>query len=145
MVRWLTWLAFLLAFCAFSIAEEPNSPSAQITLQHRYWDRENTLLFAVHGGLEAADFGLTHRALAHGGVELNPLARPFTNLGTAGQITFFAGGTAAAVGISYWLHRRGHHRLERLVSIYAIADSGSGVIHNATHPPNLSVTSPGIR
>ena len=141
MIRRLAWLAVLLSFCTFSLAEEPNAPSAQITSQHRYWDRENKLLFAIHAGLETADFGLTHHALLHGAVELNPLARPFTNMGTGGQMVFFAGGTAATLGISYWLHRRGHHRLERIVNMYAIADSASGVIHNATHPPSAPAPS----
>lgn len=136
MIRRLAWLAVLLSFCTFSLAEEPNAPSAELAVPRIYWDRENTLLFALHAGLEAADFSLTHRALARGSVELNPIARPFTSMGTGGQIAFFTGGTAATLGISYWLHRRGHHRLERIVSIYAIADSASGVIHNATHPPS---------
>lgn len=115
-------------------AEDLNAPSAEPPQQHKFWDRETAILFGVHAGLEAADFGLTHNALAHGGVERNPLAKPFTNLGTAGQAAFFAGGTAATLGISYWLHKRGHHRMERLVGFYAIGDSAFGVIHNATHP-----------
>jgi hypothetical protein len=127
------------ASSAFVNVHETSAPSAELRTEHKFWDRENALLFGFHAGLEVADFGLTHHALAHGAVEQNPLARPFTNLGTGGQIAFFAGGTAATLGISYWLHKRGHHRLERLVGMYAIADSGFGVIHNATHPPQSSV------
>ena len=123
---------------AFVAVQEPNAPSAELRAEHKFWDRKNALLFGFHAGLEAADFGLTHYALAHGAVERNPLARPFTNLGTGGQVAFFAGGTAATLGISYWLHKRGHHRLERMVGMYGIADSGFGVIHNATHPPQTS-------
>lgn len=115
-------------------AEQSNAPSVERPPQHKFWDRETAILFGVHAGLEAADFALTHNALAHGGVERNPLAKPFTNLGTAGQAAFFAGGTAVTLGISYWLHKRGHHRMERLVGFYAIGDSAFGVIHNATHP-----------
>ena len=121
---------------AFVNAEQVNVPFAPVRRGHKFWDRETALLFGLHAGLEAADFGLTHYALAHGAVERNPLAKPFTNLGTAGQAAFFAGGTAATLGITYWLHKKAHHRLERLVSLYAIGDSGFGVLYNATHPPS---------
>ena len=138
MIRRSLCLAVLVSVCTLATAQELNAPSAELAASHKFWDRETKLLFAVHAGMEAADFGLTHNALAHGGVERNPIAQPFMKLGTPGQVIFFAGGTAATVGISYWLHRRGHHRLERLVGMYAIADSASGVIHNATHPPQTS-------
>ena len=126
------------ALSEFISVQESVAPPPEMRAEHKFWDRENALLFGFHAGLEAADFGLTHYALTHGAVERNPLARPFTNLGTGGQAAFFAGGTAATLGISYWLHKRGHHRLERIVGMYAIADSGFGVIHNATHPPPTS-------
>jgi hypothetical protein len=124
---------------AYVSEAQVNAPSSELHATHKFWDRENAILFGLHAGLEAADFGLTHYALAHGSVERNPLARPFTNLGTAGQAAFFAGGTAATLGITYWLHKRGHHRLERMIGMYAIGDSGFGVIHNATHPPQTAV------
>ncbi|PYX93456.1 MAG: hypothetical protein DMG71_15205 [Acidobacteria bacterium] len=134
MIRRSLCLAVLVSVCTLATAQELNAPSAELAASHKFWDRETKLLFAVHAGMEAADFGLTHNALAHGGVERNPIAQPFMKLGTPGQVAFFAGGTAATLGISYWLHKRGHHRLERLVGMYAIADSAAGVIHNATHP-----------
>ena len=142
-------LAVVLWMCVFGSAQGPNIVPAVVTApsfvepnslraEHKFWDTQTAVLFGLHAGLEAADFGLTHYALAHGAVERNPLARPFTNLGTAGQAAFFAGGTVATLGISYWLHKHGHHRLERGVGLYAIGDSGFGVIHNATHPPQSS-------
>jgi hypothetical protein len=56
--------------------------------QHKFWDRQNTILFATHAGLAATDFALTRRNLASGGKELNPIARPFTNMGTPGEVVF---------------------------------------------------------
>lgn len=123
------------------VAQPSSALSTGVRVEHKFWDTQTAVLFGLHAGLEAADFGLTHYALAHGAVERNPLARPFTNLGTGGQAFFFAGGTAATLGISYWLHKHGHHRLERAVGLYAIGDSGFGVIHNATHPPQSSAVS----
>jgi len=142
MIRRSLCLALLVSVCSLAAAQELNAPSADLAASHKFWDRETKLLFAVHASMEAADFALTHNALDNGGVERNPIAQPFMKLGTPGQVAFFAGGTAAAVGISYWLHKRGHHRLERLVGMYAIADSASGVIHNATHPVQTSFVPP---
>ncbi len=61
---------------------------------------------------------------------------------SAGFAALEAAGTAASVGISYWMHRTGHHRLERWVSIVHIGVTGFGVVrnysldtfHNATVP-----------
>lgn len=41
-----------------------------------------------------------------------------------------AGGAAASVGISYLLHRTGHHKLERWMSIGQIGVTGFGVVRN---------------
>jgi len=41
-----------------------------------------------------------------------------------------AAGTAASIGISYWLHRTGHHRAERWVSIVHIGVATFGDIRN---------------
>lgn len=146
MVKAGLYLAVVISLSVLMNAQGPNAPSAAVSAEqlnapsslaehpaHKFWDRETAILFGLHAGLEAADFGLTHHALAEGAVERNPLARPFTNLGTGGQVAFFAGGTAATLGISYWLHKRGHHRMERLIGLYSIGDSAFGVIHNATH------------
>lgn len=98
--------------------------------QHKFWDRQNTILFATHAGLAATDFALTHRNLASGGKELNPIARPFTNMGTPGEVVFFAGSTAASLGVTYFLHKTHHHNMERWVARYGVADSASGVVFN---------------
>src|SRR5439155_1005851 len=41
-----------------------------------------------------------------------------------------AGGTAASVGLSYLMHRTGHHKLERWVSIAHIGVTGFGAARN---------------
>ncbi len=46
---------------------------------------------------------------------MNPLARLFGR-STAGLAMNFAGETAGVMGISYFFHRTGHHKLERAVS-----------------------------
>ena len=106
----------------------PDAPS-----HHEFWDQPTKILFTVHAALEAADFAITHRNLSRGGRELNAMARPFCNRGTAGQSVFFAGGTAVSLGVSYALHRLGHHKLERLWALVPIVDSAYGVTYSFSH------------
>lgn len=139
-----------------SVTDLPAAPSAEVEplvmrplpplhSEHRFWDKQNTSLLVVHAGLETADFFLTHDAIASGGRELNPIARPLVKMGTGGQIAFFAGGTLATMGVSYLLHKTHHHRLERMVEWYSIADSSWGVsynlAHRGDHPPS-SISAP---
>ncbi len=52
-----------------------------------------------------------------------------------------AAGAAASVGLSYCLHRTGHHKLERWVSIVHINVTGFGVARNyalkSKHPVSV--------
>ena len=58
---------------------------------------------------------------------------------SAGFAALEAAGTVASVGLSYWLHRVGHHKLERCISITHIGVTGFGVVRNysleSKHPP----------
>lgn len=40
------------------------------------------------------------------------------------------GGTAVSIGLSYWLHRTNHHKLERWVSIVHISVTTFGAARN---------------
>jgi hypothetical protein len=91
------------------------------------------MLFASHAGLEALDFGITHRNLSHGGREMDPMAKALCESGTAGQLIFFGGRMAGVVAISYLLHKTGHHKLERAFPIYASGDSAYGVAYSFAH------------
>ena len=99
---------------------------------HKFFDRQNLALFALDGSLKATDAYLTHRNIAQYHrqglpvVEVNPIARPFVPT-TAGQIAFFSGSYAVAIGASYWLHKHNHHRLERAVSLFSISNSAVGI------------------
>ena len=106
----------------------PETPSS-----HKFMDRTNKVLFSVHAGLEATDFGITHYNLSHGGREMDSMARPFCEKGTAGQLVFFGGRMAGVVGISYLLHKTGHHRMERAFIVYASGDSAYGVAYSFAH------------
>ncbi|HTS09182.1 MAG TPA: hypothetical protein VMP68_26690 [Candidatus Eisenbacteria bacterium] len=107
-------------------APESNRP------EHRFWDRENTILFAATGAAAGADFFVTHMNLSGGGRELDPLVRPFAG-STAGLATNFAVETVGVIGVSYFFHRTGHHRLERLTSAVNISSSTFAVAYGIAH------------
>jgi hypothetical protein len=100
--------------------------------RHRFWDRENSVLFATNAAFSAADFFVTRANLKNGGQELNPITRVFAG-GTAGLALNFAGESAGVVGVSYFLHKTGHHKLERLVSMLNIGSSAAAVSFDLAH------------
>jgi hypothetical protein len=121
----------LLALLISGAASAQDSP--EFTTKHSFWDAANKTLFVSHAALEAVDFGITHRNLSHGGREVDSMAKPFCERGTAGQLLFFGGRTAGVIAISYLLHKTGHHRLERAFPIYASGDSAYGVVYSFSH------------
>src|ERR1700722_20204426 len=60
----------------------PEAPS------HRFWDHENTILFATSAACSTADFFVTRNNLRNGGQELNPVTRVFS-------------GSPAGVGVDF--------------------------------------------
>jgi hypothetical protein len=109
---------------------QPQSPPAAPS--HRFWDRENRLLFASVAASNSLDFAVTYSNLQDGGKELNPVTRLFTG-STATLALNFVGETAGVMGVSYFFHRTGHHRLERLTPIVDTCISGAAVTYGLTH------------
>jgi len=99
---------------------------------HHFWDRENTLLFAANGAMAGADFYVTHQNLARGGRELNPMTRILAG-STPALAANFALETGGVVGISYLLHKTGHHKLERATSMLNIGASAGAVGFGLAH------------
>jgi hypothetical protein len=120
----------------------PVSPSPLVKMEQptvrpesnhrRFWDSENDALFAANAALSAADFVVTRDNLRSGGQELNPVTRLFSG-STPGLAMNFAGETAGVVGLSYFFHKTGHHKLERAVSVLNLGSSGSAVAFGLAH------------
>ena len=117
------------------------SPSSSVTTvqpamvpeaHHRFWDRENSFLFATGAAFNAADFVVTRDNLRGGGRELNPVTRVFSG-STAGLAVNFAGETASVVAFSYFFHKTGHHKMERLASMVNITSSAAAVTFDLAH------------
>jgi hypothetical protein len=100
--------------------------SARLAGPHKFWDRENRLLFLASAAASSADFAVTRANLQSGGRDLNPVVR-FFGPSTAGLAVNFAGETAGVIAVSYFLHRTGHHRLERIFTMVNIGSSAGAV------------------
>jgi hypothetical protein len=103
-----------------------------VTGEHKFWDRQNKLLFVAAAALNGADFAVTRSNLQNGGRELNPVVRVFGR-STAGLALNFVGETAGVVSLSYFFHKTGHHKLERWVSVVNIGASAGAVSYGLAH------------
>ena len=136
-------------FCPMSVAQGPlpEAPTVipamehasvfvsmpqPIVSEHKFWGRENKLLFVTAAALNGADFAVTRSNLQNGGRELNPVVRIFGR-STTGLAVNFAGETAGVVSLSYFFHKTGHHQLERWVSVVNISSSAGAVGYGLMH------------
>jgi hypothetical protein len=103
--------------------------STSIAGEHKFWDRENRLLFAASAACSAADFAVTRANLQSGGRDLNPVVR-FFGPSTAGLAVNFAGETLGVVGVSYFFHKTGHHKIERIFTMVNIGSSVGAVSYD---------------
>jgi hypothetical protein len=95
---------------------------------HRFWDRENVLLFSGVAVFRALDFASTKNFLARGRTEVLVPDDIVNN--NAGFASLEAAATMTSVGISYVFHRTRHHKLERWVSIVHLSVTAFGDAHN---------------
>src|SRR5712692_435005 len=113
-------------------AQETNPPAASLpnvpVPQHRFWDRTNILLFSGVAVFRGLDYASTRNMQARGREEILLPDDVVNN--SAGFAALEAAGAATSVGISYVLHRTGHHKLERWLSIGHISVTGFGVARN---------------
>jgi hypothetical protein len=86
--------------------------------RHRFWDKTNVALFAGVGGVRALDFTSTRYFRARGYNE-GLLTNEIVDNGPL-FASIEAAATTATIGVSYWFHRTGHHRLERWVCVVHI-------------------------
>lgn len=110
---------------------EPASPGATKDSQlptHKFWDRENALLFTGVAASRALDYTSTKNMLGRGREEI--LIPDDVVFSEAGFPALEAAGAATSVGISYIFHRYHHHKLERWVSIVHIGVTTFGAVHN---------------
>ena len=96
--------------------------------EHRFWDRTNLELFTGVVAVRALDFTSTQHFRELGNREVL-----FSNAIVDNKplfATLEVAGITASIGLSYLLHRKGHHRAERWVSIVHIGVAMVGDAHN---------------
>ena len=115
--------------------QQPDAPRPQVASPtpdslppHPFWDRTNVLLFSGVGVFRGLDYASTRNFQARGRDEILLPDDVVNN--SAGFAALEAAGTATSIGISYLMHRTGHHTMERWVSIVHISVTGFGVVRN---------------
>jgi hypothetical protein len=145
--RFLAVAVFCIAFASIAWGQGPATLPSEAAIEapavahvtsfesgdrHKFLDNKNRVLFVGVAALNSADFAVTRANLQNGGTELNPLTRPFSH-STAALAANFAGETAGVVALSYFFHKTGHHKLERLVSLVSMSESGAAVGYGLLH------------
>jgi hypothetical protein len=96
--------------------------------QHRFWDKENDLLFAGVAAMRTMDYFSTLNMRRRGRQEIFLTNDAVDN--HAGFAFIEAGATGVSIGAAYLFHRYGHHKLERWTSIVHIGLAGTGAVRN---------------
>ncbi len=104
------------------------APSESVSSEHSFWDRENILLFSGVAVMRGLDYASTKNFLARGRKEILLPQDVVEN--SAGFASLEAAATVTSVGVSYWLHRSGHHTLERWVSVTHLSVTAFGDARN---------------
>lgn len=99
---------------------------------HRFWDRENDLLFAGVAAARGMDYSSTLNLRRRGDDEVLLDNQIVDNHPLFAGIE--AAGTMASIGLSYLFHRTGHHALERWTSIVHIGLTVGGALRNYNLP-----------
>jgi len=105
-----------------------SSATKPAPMPHRFWDRTNLALFSGIAVTRGMDYASTRNFQARGRQEILLPDEVVNN--SAGFASLEAAGTMTSIGISYLLHRTGHHTLERWMSIGHIGVTAFGDIRN---------------
>jgi len=96
--------------------------------EHRFWDRENDLLFTAVAASRTVDYFSTLNFRRRGRDEVFLTNDIVDNHAAFASIE--AGGTALSIAASYLFHHYHHHRLERWTSIIHAGLATSGAARN---------------
>jgi hypothetical protein len=103
-------------------------PATPAPPPHAFWDRTNLALFSGIAVTRGVDYASTRNFQARGRQEILLPDDVVNN--SAGFASLEAAATLTSIGISYLLHRTGHHRLERWISIGHIGVTAFGDVRN---------------
>ncbi len=100
--------------------------------EHSFKDKTNLGLFVALSAARTMDVVSTHRMLENPNnheMFLGPIAH-----NDASMSAFSAASVAGQIWTAHWLHKRGHHRLERISTIVNIVSTTALVVNNYRLP-----------
>lgn len=100
---------------------------------HRFWDAGNIALAAGVAASRALDYDSTGHFRTRGDHEWLLTDRIVDNKPLFATIEI--GGAAATIGVAYWLHRNGHHTMERWLMVIHTGITAGGAMHNYSLDP----------
>jgi len=103
-------------------------PKHDLRGEHRFWDRENDLLFAGVAASRTLDYFSTLNMRRRGRQEIFLTNDAVDN--HAGFAFIEAGATGVSIGAAYLFHRYNHHKLERWTSVVHIGVTSGGAVRN---------------
>ena len=98
---------------------------------HKFFDGTNIALMATSALAQTADMVTTQHFVSRGGIEGDPIARPFVSHGWGGQLALFGIVNTSEIMTMYGIHRLGHHRIEKIAPIALTIASSVFAYHNA--------------
>jgi hypothetical protein len=114
---------------AEKIPEQAGLASAKVPRpEHRFWDKENTWLFAGVSSSRTLDYFSTLNLRRRHDQEILVTNDLVDNHAAFAVVE--AAGTGVSIGASYLFHRYGHHKLERWTSIVHIGLATGGAVRN---------------
>jgi hypothetical protein len=105
-----------------------NQERAAARKAHRFWDRENSWLFAGVGGSRTLDYFSTLNMRRRGRQEIFLTNDAVDNHAAFAAIE--ASATGVSIGAAYLFHRYRHHKLERWTSIVHLGLATTGSLRN---------------
>lgn len=117
-----------------------NKPQKEGALPpHRFWDKENSWLFAGVGAARTLDYFSTLNMRRRGRQEIFLTNDVVDN--HPAFATIEAATTGVSIGASYLFHHYGHHQLERWTSFVHIGLATTGAVRNyclkTAHPATV--------
>jgi hypothetical protein len=139
------WLLTIVLLAAFASAQQSNPPvllpdapaaAAPVTAiaakpeapMHAFWDHKNAWLFAGVGVFRTLDYTSTRNMRDRGRQEI--LLSNWVVDNRPLFIGIEAAGAGLSIGLSYVMHRTGHHTVERLISVGHISGAAFGDARN---------------
>jgi hypothetical protein len=105
----------------------PEAGEPRIQEPHAFWDRKNVSLHGANLVFQSLDYASTRRLIKQGYDEMNPMARPFAGNDAAMAAYSFGVGFGGTLAASYFLHRKGRHKWERLVPAIVVGTTATAV------------------